>query len=306
MAGAGGKSPQGSYLQLKAMARVMAAQLGRRTLGSSTGRTSPLQYFSAWFCPFAQRCTIALEHHSVPYVWEEALGWTVRPSTVGEQGRTEEAAYHWKSPALLAANPSGMVPTLVEPATGRVVTESLVTIEYVDKYARDGALSSAASLMPADPAARERARQKARQLNAGACSPYYSVLCKQDPDEQLEAFHALVGALRGFGEELGERKFYLGDDLSIVDLTLLPWAYRFYVFEHYRGERFVIPRDGSLANYHAWLERCLQLDAVRRTCPDKARYLVHIEKYATNTARSKVANAVRRGVAAHEYDDARD
>ena len=36
---------------------------------------APLKYFSSWFCPFAHRATIALEHHRVPYDWEEALGW---------------------------------------------------------------------------------------------------------------------------------------------------------------------------------------------------------------------------------------
>lgn len=281
-------------------------QTGRRLSSASGGGAPALTYYSAWFCPFAQRCTIALEHHGVPYAWEEALGWTVKPSTVGEQGRAEEAAYHWKSPALLAANPSGMVPTLVEPGTGRVVTESLVTVEYVDDYAREHGSTGAPSLMPADPAERRRARELASSLNASACSPYYAVLCKQGRDEQLAAFCGLVGALRAFGEGLGERDFYLGDRLSIVDIALLPWAFRFYVFEHYRGAEFAIPRDGALANYHAWLERCLQIDAVRSTCPDKDRYLVHIEKYATNTARSKVANAVRRGAAAHEYDHVKD
>ena len=35
--------------------------------------TKPLRYFSSWFCPFAHRCTIALEHHGVPYDWDEVL-----------------------------------------------------------------------------------------------------------------------------------------------------------------------------------------------------------------------------------------
>jgi glutathione S-transferase len=42
---------------------------------------------------------------------------------------------------------------------------------------------------------------------------------------------------------------------------------------------------------------------VVRTLPGKERYLEHIAKYASSSARSKVANAVRRGVAAHELDD---
>lgn len=42
----------------------------------------PLRYLSAWFCPYAHRATIALEHHAktVPFVWVEALGWEKRAS----------------------------------------------------------------------------------------------------------------------------------------------------------------------------------------------------------------------------------
>jgi glutathione S-transferase len=86
--------------------------------------------------------------------------------------------------------------------------------------------------------------------------------------------------------------------LSNVDLTLLPWAYRYYVFEHYRGPDYAIPTNrSSLDKYHEWFDYVLSLDSVRRTLPDKDRYLEHIGKYADGSARSKVANAVRRGVA---------
>jgi glutathione S-transferase len=50
----------------------------------------------------------------------------------------------------------------------------------------------------------------------------------------------------------------------------------------------------------------LSLPPVQRTLPDPDRYLDHILKYADGSARSKVANAVRRGAAAHELDDAKD
>jgi glutathione S-transferase len=50
----------------------------------------------------------------------------------------------------------------------------------------------------------------------------------------------------------------------------------------------------------------MNLESVQRTLPDKDRYLEHIKKYADGSARSKVANAVRRGVAAHEFDDDKD
>lgn len=54
-----------------------------------------------------------------------------------------------------------------------------------------------------------------------------------------------------------------GIQLSSVDIALLPWAFRYYVFEHYRGAAFAIPRqDPTLAAYFAWLDYALQLPQV--------------------------------------------
>ena len=66
-----------------------------------------LKYFSAWFCPFAHRATLALEHHAdaVPYTWEESLGWEQRQPTGKENFEAEEREdwwYHWcrRSPRM--------------------------------------------------------------------------------------------------------------------------------------------------------------------------------------------------------------
>ena len=90
---------------------------------------------------------------------------------------------------------------------------------------------------------------------------------------------------------------------------LLPYAYRLYVLEHYRGAGFAVPTTGEgglWERYHAWLQRATSLDYVARTLPEKERYIHHVAKYAHAKARSKVGNAVRRGKAAHEYDDELD
>ena len=94
--------------------------------------------------------------------------------------------------------------------------------------------------------------------------------------------------------------------LSSVDLALIPWAYRYYVLAHYRGPDFTIPQSTELEPYHVWYHYVMNLESVKRTLPDKEKYLEHIMKYADGSARSKVANAVRRGAAAHELDDEKD
>ena len=63
----------------------------------------PLRFFSAWFCPYAQRAWIALEHTGVPFERIEALKLN------------EDRNSYWKDDRLLAVNPKGLVPTLTLP-----------------------------------------------------------------------------------------------------------------------------------------------------------------------------------------------
>jgi len=147
-------------------------------------------------------------------------------------------------------------------------------------------------------------------VNRECCSPYYGVLVRTDEGERRENFDKLVLGLKAFSRELeknGDGRGFLGDGrLSNTDIALMPWAFRFYIFEHYRGYSIPVDDDDELAAYKVWFDYVFSLDSVKRTLPDKERYLEHIGKYADSSARSKVANAVRRGVAAHEIEDEKD
>lgn len=258
--------------------------------------TGKLTYYSAWFCPFAHRTTLALAHHGVDYEWIEALGWETRPATGDEAHAAddrEEWVYHWKSPDLLKANPEGMIPTLEY--DGRVATESIPCLELIDDLAKHQ--GSKKSLVPDDDVwLKAHLRVWADKVNKTCCSEYYNVLVQPDDDDRLSAFQRLVAARDAFAAQLGPF-FANRSEPSIVDFVLLPYAYRFYVLDHYRGFRLP-PNDP----YDKWLATCLDLPGIRSTLPDKDRYLSHIAKYASGRARSKVANAVRRGKSAHEYD----
>lgn len=71
--------------------------------GAAAATTVPkFRYLSAWFCPFAHRATLALEHHSsrISYEWVEALGWERRPDQENVTGAGHEWWYHWKAEEL--------------------------------------------------------------------------------------------------------------------------------------------------------------------------------------------------------------
>jgi glutathione S-transferase len=133
------------------------------------------------------------------------------------------------------------------------------------------------------------------------------VLVRKEDSERKEHFQKLIAGLTSFSTELRKTSgatFLAEHQLSNVDLALV--AYRFYVFETYRGPDFAIPLTKELEPYHEWYDYVMNLESVKKTLPGKERYLEHIKKYADGSARSKVANAVRRGVTAHEIDDEKD
>jgi len=283
------------------------------------------RYLSAWFCPYAHRATLALEHHSdrIDYEWIEALGWKQQADKNDVTGTGKEWWYHWKADELKRSNPSGMVPTMipVDLATGvsdesKAVYESIPIIDYIDSIS---AAPSPQRLVPIDdPYQSHRCRIWTERVNRDCCSPYYGILVRTEEEERKQHFETLLKGLKAFSKELIKTDgptFLAGGRLSSVDCALLPWAYRYYIFEHYRGEEYSLdPKSAygakhhvvGLEPYHEWLEYVTNLECVKKTLPDKDRYLEHIGKYADSSARSKVANAVRRGVSAHEIDDDKD
>jgi glutathione S-transferase len=157
------------------------------------------RYLSAWFCPFAHRATLALEHHStrVEYEWVEALGWEKRSNKDNVTGTDHEWWYHYKSPELIRACPGGLVPTLIpiidgRPDESKAVYESIVTIEYID------AVSGATGkdrLISEDPFLAARARVWADKVNRECCSTYYGVLVRKDGTERKDNFNNLIKGL---------------------------------------------------------------------------------------------------------------
>jgi glutathione S-transferase len=163
-----------------------------------------------------------------------------------------------------------------------------------------------------DPYQTARCRIWAEKVNRDCCSPYYGVLVRKEEEERMEHFQKLLAGLTSFSKELTKTEgptFLADGQLSSVDVALIPWAYRYYVLEHYRGPEYAIPREDNapvLQPYWEWYDHVMNLECVRTTLPDKEKYLQHYRKYADGSARSKVANAVRRGVAAHELHDEKD
>mmetsp|Transcript_45794 Transcript_45794/g.106374 ORF Transcript_45794/g.106374 Transcript_45794/m.106374 type:complete len:267 (+) Transcript_45794:39-839(+) len=248
----------------------------------------PLEFFSAWFCPYAQRAWIALEHHGLKYQKVEGL----LPDAPGP----DFVAYK-KHPRLLELNPKGLVPTLCQGSNAPAVYESNVCVEFADELATSKSNgAAAASLLPGTPSERAALRLEADWVNKSLCSPFYVVLVSKSLDDQKAAFDKMVASI----DELETRTklpFLTGDTLTTVDVTLIPWAHRIFtckILETYKGSDFAInlTKRPKLAE---WLDRVLALSSVQATLAETSSLVQVYKRYADGTAKSKVADAVRQG-----------
>lgn len=111
-------------------------------------------------------------------------------------------------------------------------------------------------------------------MNRTLCSPYYTVLVRSEPAERRAGYDLLIKGLERFSTELektaADGPYFFGESPSIVDFTLVPWAFRYYVFETCRGADYAIPRENpALAAYWRWYDAIMALPAVAKTLPDK-------------------------------------
>jgi len=156
--------------------------------------------------------------------------------------------------------------------------------------------------MPKGAFAKAQARIMASWVDRQICSPFYRVLIRKDQKERDDAFAELLANLRVFAKNIHPQgPFFYGTDLSIVDVALAPWAYRFYILEHYRGKGFGIPaNDTTLSPYFRWYDAVVELPAVKDTLQDKKKLAAVYERYADASAKSMVGDAVRAGKEAHD------
>mmetsp|Transcript_132357 Transcript_132357/g.300854 ORF Transcript_132357/g.300854 Transcript_132357/m.300854 type:complete len:276 (+) Transcript_132357:2-829(+) len=258
----------------------------------------PYKFLSAWFCPYAQRAWIALNHHKIPYEKVEVLVLKRKPGQA-----LREATGYEKHPLVLKHHPSGLVPTLVDADEAEpAVYDSLICVEFCEDLATTGVVQGGTPLLPGDAVQRGRARIWADYVNKQICSQFYKVLVPKDLAVRAEAIEAFRAGLLKFQQEM-KGPFFFGAQLSIVDIALFPWAYRAIsvgIFETYRGPEFALDSK-EFAGVYQWLKACEELEAVKSTLADPQDLKDTYHRYAEGTAESKVAEAVRIGKSAHEH-----
>lgn len=192
-----------------------------------------------------------------------------------------------KTPEFLALNPRGLVPTLIH--HGQTVYESLIINEYIEDV-----WPQQPKLLPSDPFSRAHARIWIDFISKQLTPVFYQILQYQEKEAQEEAKARFIKRLGAFQDAMSpDGPYFLGQNFSLVDITLLPFGLRFPILEHFR--QFTLPADGSFDRLKQWLEACTSRPGVAATMSSNEKMITNYERYANNTAQTEVADAVRKG-----------
>ncbi|TVY38673.1 Glutathione S-transferase omega [Lachnellula occidentalis] len=234
-----------------------------------------LKLYSGWFCPFVQRVLLVLLEKNIPFQYIE-----VNP-------------YH-KPKSLLDLNPRGLVPTLQY--DNKPLYESTVVCEFLE----DAYPSATPKLLPSDPYTKARMKIWADFVTSRIIPAYHRFLQyqpKSASDTGLEKVRLeFVEQIKQFTQEMDpEGPYFLGKDLSLVDLIFAPWAVRFWVFDHFKGGIKLPKEEAWVQRFEKWLEAVENRDSVVNSTSEREHYLPIYQRYADDVAMSEMAKATREG-----------
>jgi len=221
---------------------------------------SGLVYFGNRLCPFAHRAWWALLEKQVTGIDYIHI----------ELGPNKPAWYQEK------INPFGTVPCLYD--HGRPVFESMILAEYFEeKFPNQGT-----KLLPEDPVDRASVRLFCSQFGEKGIRPLYALLSNQDRSKDEELQQALVKVLKEFNTRLEKQSsgpFFLGDQVSLADLALIPFVDRMStVLKHYRGFDFLaLPELSRIRDAY---EASKKREAFQKTSQAPEFYIFVYNRYA--------------------------
>lgn len=169
------------------------------------------------------------------------------------------------------------------------VWESTIINEYLDEVFSD------APLMPTDPGERAITRIWIDFGNVKFVPTFYKLLLNQEQEKQKEwaqqlHSHLLFIEQEGIGKLSSNGPYWLGESLSLIDLSFYPWFERWCVLEHYRA--FTLP--STCPRLKQWYSAMLTRESVQSIKNSPDFYIQQYIKYANNTASGITAQEMRR------------
>jgi len=123
----------------------------------------------------------------------------------------------------------------------------------------------------------------------------YQSKSESDPglDKVRNDFHEQI---KQFTREMDvEGPYFLGKDLSLIDLVIAPWALRLWVFDHFKGGLKLPKGETWVRRYEQWREAVEKRESVISSTSEREHYLPIYQRYADDVAQSELAKATREG-----------
>jgi len=227
-----------------------------------------IQLYSSAVCPFAQRTRILLHEKGLDY-------------------QTHEIDLKNKPDDFLKISPHGKVPVLLHGSDR--IWESAIINEYLEE------VFPSPALMPEDPGLRAMVRVWIDFANSRFTSAFYKLLLAQTPEAQNDWREEMTKHLRFIDQrglqELSEAgPYWLGDRVSLLDITYYPWFERWAALEHYRG----LPIPDDCQRLKTWWQAMSDRPSIQTTAQSPEYHIEQYARYADDTTTGNTAQEMKR------------
>ncbi|KAF3621093.1 putative glutathione S-transferase [Capsicum annuum] len=156
-----------------------------------------------------------------------------------------------KSPLLLESNPvHRKIPVLIH--NGKPICESLIIVEYIDET------FEGPSILPKDPYDRALARFWSKYLDDKVPAVVNTFFLKE---EQEKAKEEVCEMLKVLDNELKDKKFLVGDNFGLADITANFVGHWLGVFQEATGVELVTSE--KFPNFCAWRDEYINCSQVK-------------------------------------------
>ncbi|KAK6132558.1 hypothetical protein DH2020_033660 [Rehmannia glutinosa] len=162
-----------------------------------------------------------------------------------------------KSQFLLEMNPiHKKIPVLIH--NGKPICESLIIVEYIDEVWKDKS-----PLLPSDSYQRAQARFWADVIDKKVSVAGKGIWSTKGEDQET-AKKEMIDALKLLEGELGDKRYFGGDDFGFVDVALIPFYCWFHVYETFGN--FSI--EENCPKLIKWAKKCMEKESVSKSLAD--------------------------------------
>jgi glutathione S-transferase len=214
---------------------------------------SAVELFSYEACPYAQRTRMTLIEKGVPFTL------------------TEVDLYN-KPDWFKQLSPTGKVPLLRHGAD--LIYESRIINEYLEET------FPAPAMLPRDPGARARARIWIDYCDTSLMPALHALIGdRRNPEKQVRNRQVVREKLLFLESEglrrLSDGPYWLGTEVSLVDVQFMPFFERFPCYAELWGA--AIPAECT--RLRAWIEAIAARDSHRRTASTHEYHMVRYRRY---------------------------